>query len=949
MTKNHENLLSHQARTLWGKSGPRDSDLWLPLYAHLADTAAIAEILWDQWVPLGAKKSIINGIINKPIDYGVKESAELLRHMIKLLAILHDLGKAIPAFQAAYNAHFRDSNGAFLAEYVESVGLRLPIKLLKPNGIQHSLASFGILSRHGWDVSFSAIVGSHHGNPHSTSDIEKVETSFSDNTGFKDKSWVAVQDELVKWGESFVSQDAISTIKQIKLSRAAQILLTAILIMADWIASDEQLFPLIRIGEQTVSSEKRASEAWENLDLEPYQGFDAVQQLVSVADIYKLHFSINEPYPVQLALLNAVEKTTEPGIVIVEAPMGEGKTEAALAAAELLAEKTGRSGIFFALPTQATSDGIFPRILQWVRTLKGYRSVRLVHGKSQFNKDFQGLGFSSTKVNEGDDDIFVSEWASGRKRSLLNDFVVGTIDQVLMAGLKQKHIMLRHLGLANKVVIIDECHAYDTYMNQYLCKTLNWLGTYQVPVIVLSATLPIDRRKALVDAYLNNEPRTIVIDPLFDVETETETLPIWAQDVGYPLITYTQAGEVMSKAPSASARKLTVAIEYLDDKDIVLQLQESLKYGGCAGVIVNTVTRAQNLAHELTDAFGEAEVVLIHSRFTAPERINIESKVRGHLGPQSKERPERMVVVGTQVLEQSLDIDFDILVTDICPMDLLIQRIGRLHRHEREERPTLLEQARCYVTGIEGAGEFNKGSKLIYGEYLLINTQILLPEQIILPDDISKLVQSAYDGKGLKVPEELQDEYNRAKNEYEKKIAEAVGKAKAFQIGKPELGTFGLLPTIVDLLDTDISDKDPSGKRAEATVRDSADSVQVLIVQKKKDGTYCLPQWNPQIITHQLPEDFTNNNRLAQSVAQNTVTLPPSMTTPWLIDKVIEAFERDCCENIPPQWQMSPWLKDELFLILDEKFEAELYGFKLHYDGRYGLSVEHMSRKDGGV
>ena len=161
--------------------------------------------------------------------------------------------------------------------------------------------------------------------------------------------------------------------------------------------------------------------------------------------------------------------------------MGAGKTEAALVCAEILAAKTKRTGVFFALPTQATSDGIFPRLLDWIKNLDtdSVHAIELAHGKAQFNEDYQALRLFGGDANVGedeDDGVIVHQWFGGPKKTLLADFVAGTIDQLLLAALKQKHVMLRHLGLAGKVVVIDECHAYDAYMGQYLYRALNWLG-----------------------------------------------------------------------------------------------------------------------------------------------------------------------------------------------------------------------------------------------------------------------------------------------------------------------------------------------------------------------------------------------------------------------------------------------------------------------------------------
>jgi CRISPR/Cas system-associated endonuclease/helicase Cas3 len=371
---------------------------------------------------------------------------------------------------------------------------------------------------------------------------------------------------------------------------------------------------------------------------------------------------------------------------------------------------------------------------------------------------------------------------------------------------------------------------------------------------------------------------------------------------------------------------------------------ELLAEGGCAGLIVNTVARAQALARSLSEAFGDCTVVLVHSRFVAPDRAAKEVKLREQLGPNSQSRPKKLIVVGTQVLEQSLDIDFDVLITDICPMDLLIQRIGRLHRHGGRARPPRLKEPRCYVTGIKSAVCFDDGSEFIYGAYLLMGTQALLPEQMTLPDDISPLVQAAYAPDGVSVTQDIQTEYREAKEKHEKRAKEAEHKAKAFQIGSPAGGSYGLSATIVDWLNTDVS-KDPNDKRAEATVRDTADSVQVLIIQKKRDEQFYSLPWIMDFGGKRLSADLARNHRLAQAVANCVVSLPTSMCASWLIDSVIAALETDCLQQLPEAWQQSEWLRGELFLILDEDMRARVLDFDLVYDQGYGLCV----RKDGGV
>jgi CRISPR/Cas system-associated endonuclease/helicase Cas3 len=212
--------------------------------------------------------------------------------------------------------------------------------------------------------------------------------------------------------------------------------------------------------------------------------------------------------------------------------MGDGKTEAAMMAAEVLAARSGAGGVMIALPTQATSDAMFRRMMEWIEHQPAVepegsvvpdggepddrRSVFLAHGKAWLNPDFRAVprGRSLARDMDSDSDdraktrgkcvdhgAYVDQWMTGRRKGVLADFVVGTIDQVLFVSLQSRHVALRHLALARKVVILDEVHSFDAYMDVYLERALEWLGSYGVPVIALSATLPSELRKRLLDAY----------------------------------------------------------------------------------------------------------------------------------------------------------------------------------------------------------------------------------------------------------------------------------------------------------------------------------------------------------------------------------------------------------------------------------------------------------------
>src|SRR5699024_786567 len=189
-------------------------------------------------------------------------------------------------------------------------------------------------------------------------------------------------------------------------------------------------------------------------------------------ELYEKRFGFKEPHNIQKTFTDIIEQSAGSEIFILEAPMGIGKTEAALIGVEQLAKKTGRNGLFFGLPTQATSNGIYPRIYSWLNKIsKEFDEnlpIRLAHGKAALNDDFSSLARNINIDEKRKDSIFVNEWFSGRKTTALDDFVVGTVDQFLLLALKQKHLALRHLGFSKKVIIIDEVHSYDSYMSQYL-------------------------------------------------------------------------------------------------------------------------------------------------------------------------------------------------------------------------------------------------------------------------------------------------------------------------------------------------------------------------------------------------------------------------------------------------------------------------------------------------
>lgn len=952
-----QSVLSIPARALWGKLSHNGSHDWLPLWVHLCDSGEVAKLLWDHWLPENTKRIIAEGI--RGTSEQGDDPQEYARKIAVLMALAHDIGKAAPIFQEKANhVGFRD-----VVDEIEGKGLDISFHSGNARSFTHAIIAQKILEAQGMDKSYAVVIGGHHGKPpNENNDVDRA-ADYSHVTGVGETGWADVQAELVQLA---LDKACMPGLPGGTLSIPAQVLLTGFLIMTDWIASGDG-FPLISRDYQysaVESGKQRAQRAWKQLHLPEFGEFSDACPWES---LYHTRFGLDTPRPMQISSLQVALETDNPGIFVIEAPMGEGKTEAALAAAEVLARKYKMSGVYFALPTQATSDGIFERIEKWIRTLhpKGSKSIFLAHGKAGFNKDYAGIKIHSNirtyeKLDQGEtasqEAVIVNDWTQGRKKGLLSDFVVGTIDQILMCGLKQKHLALRHLGVVNKVVIIDECHAYDTYMSSYLDLVLSWLGAYHIPVIVLSATLPSHRRRELIDAYRESwrhkKPQkksilALLEKPIEKIEKTIEEKPKGSK--AFPLISYTDGCDIKEKVPQKSGRKLTVKVVVLGSAKLLVTLQSLLVDGGCVGIICNTVQKAQKIARMLETCLGSEYVRLLHSRFISCDRVSKEDEIRSLLGPPKGEgeekRPQKLIVVGTQVMEQSLDVDFDLLVSDICPMDLLLQRMGRLHRHVRHKsRPPRLREAVCFVMGIEGETEFDPGSTAVYGQYLLLKTKAFLKDRVLMPDDIPELVQQSYEeGYDAEMAyrlcndsnsRDIQGECQQAKAEHDKIISGKKNRAETFQIMKPVAQGKNLM----GWLRADM--KDQSGKRGEATVRDANTSLDVVVVVQKDDGyMYTLP-WlleYPDIKIEGVPYDA-----LAKAIAGCSVSLPTYFTGNWNIDQVIAELETIALDRHLDNWYESYWLEGELFLVLNEKHEMLLVDKILAYDKKYGLYIKEM-------
>lgn len=893
--------LSGKAKNLWAKKQNREGQrLWLPLVAHLIDTTNVINYLYNHWLNDG-QRAILQD------EFGEEETEKL----IKFVGFFHDIGKATPAFQTepSYNRD-QEIDQELLEKLLRSGFSKLDdFYSSSRRESPHALAGEALLESNGLNDTVGAIIGGHHGKPASISPDDQI-SDYTSNYFQSDQNeklqdqWKNSQKELFNYGLQLTGYKALNDVPIIRQPQA--VILTGLLIMADWLASSEYLdndyskplFPLIPLdkGFDDLNMEKRYENAintWDNSD--HWQA----QPVLDINQEYQKRWHFN-PRPVQQLISERIGKIVDPGIIIVECEMGSGKTEIAEVAVEQLASITGNDGLFMGLPTQATSNAMFSRVEQWVNSLSKEQQsklpIKLMHGKAQFNEEMRSLPNAENISGQGA--VVVNSWFSGKK-SILTDFTIGTIDHLLLMGLKQKHLFLRHLGLSGKIVVIDEIHSYNIYMSSYLSRALEWLGAYHVPVIALSATLPKEKRIELIQAYAKGKYG----------HSHLEGVEKWGNNSSYPLLTYLDGEQVqqLDEFPPSPERKNKVVRLNCDNEELVDRVLDEISDGGIAGIVVNTVKRAQQLAQLIPN---DVQKIVLHSAFLAPERSKLEDKLQGYIGKNGK-RPSKMIVIGTQVLEQSLDIDFDVLFTDIAPIDLILQRMGRLHRHNIN-RPKKLATPTTYILGINSFGDYGDANEAIYEKYWLMKTDHFLPEKIVFPNDISTLVQQVYDSQTDKEVPNIDEP--RLQEEMDVKIEKR--KARTFQISRPRPNK-----TIHGWLDRDQVGADLNDATAEAAVRDIKESLEVILLQQVGNNSYLL---NGQQIDS--VDDY--------KVAQQLIRLPHAVTPD--ISKAIEKLEQ-LTDKYYHEWKDSPWLRGMLVLPLDKKSTTKFNGWQISYSSELGL------------
>lgn len=867
---------------LWGKSPSPDRKLSrpYPLICHLLDTAAIAGAVFDR--VLGRRRGEwLAEVVGVP--------GEDIRGLVMFWAGLHDIGKISPPFQSKEPVLFAAvaADGRYIAEAM-SDGDR---------AFHHSQASQWILAQlfaeSGYAVPtgpyadaaasyahrVAQMLGGHHGRFHARLDLTEVhrprmpERSASLGTGEWERQarlHVSALRELVGQGASAVPDGV--------LRGEAVAVLTGLVVCADWLASQEAYINMpgrLPLADWRATPEdvrghwRRAVADSEEVVREAGLGRAHFKAVPPGCDGFRERFpKIAEPNPLQASLAERLPSVANgPGLLLITAPPGDGKTEASEFSAAHLAQVCGVGGLAFALPTMATSDAIFRRVRTFVRdNVAEGSSLALVHGMAWLSTDLDELARDTAEAAsvlsdeaDGYGAPFATDWLRGRRRGLHASFGAMTIDQLLAGVLPLKHNMLRLYGMSTKVVVIDEAHSYGPYMHSLLLELLQWLGAMRVPVVVMSATLAGRTAQSILDAYrrgcghgvLPAGSRTAPYPGWVFLDAETGALsePVEVGTDRPRELEVLLAGVLRPESPCAD----TAGKSPRERLEVLARLLEPLRdQGGCVLVCCNTVAEAQETYARLSAEFaGSAQVELLHARFQSRDRARITTwceKAFGKPGDdgRSPDRPVSVILVATQIVEQSIDLDFDVVISDLAPIALLIQRAGRSRRHERGVRPAWTSGAggagRLIVLDpVDEAGGYSQpkpwGS--VYFEALLRKTSALLRERagkpISIPADVQNLVDEVY-------AQSFTTDLKGASEQEHKALMAAEVTRQATEIAERQIAQFAAIPVPPKVKDLQVLSGSKSGglmrevDEATATTRLGADSARLVLVYRQPGG-----------------------------------------------------------------------------------------------------------------
>lgn len=649
-----------------------DGVSWHPLSDHCCDVGACLATMLIK-LPVLRQRLAATGNLSDLTP------AQIQR--LSILAALHDIGKANRGFQARWN---QDSQKA--GHTSEALQLILPGRLnsslnlhLLSEWVENRIAILQLLA-----ASFS-----HHGVPVVPRDSQHF---WQDDSTYQPLTVVnQIVQQIFSWfPEAFESKDAL-----LPSHPEFQHFFCGLVTLADWIASDTRFFPFSQEGEEnrveiaTAASLKALASLGMDISL-------AKKFLIPKPPTFEHTFPGRHPYPLQ----QKIEELPLPdgtGVVLVESETGSGKTETAIRYFLRLFRAGLVEGMYFALPTRSAASQIHRRIVKALRSVWGENPPPVVLAVPGYIRvdEVEATKLADFEVLWPDKDRYrYRGWAAEHpKRYMAAPIIIGTIDQVLLSTLTVPHAHLRSSALSRHLLVVDEVHASDPYMTVLLQKVLQYLLSVGSHILLMSATLGSTAACRLLNPSSGNPP-----PPL----EKSLKIP-------YPAITYSLLNKNLSTicVPSSlPGKKVRIKPEPCANQteDIAKLALDYVKKGAKVAILRNTVADAIKTQVEIERQSGlntpylfrcQDVVTLHHSRFSPQDRILLDRAIEERFGKSSS--PGGALIVCTQTVEQSLDVDFDVMLTDLCPMDVLLQRLGRVHRHRETKRPSGLTEPVCHV------------------------------------------------------------------------------------------------------------------------------------------------------------------------------------------------------------------------------------------------------------
>ncbi len=704
---------------LWAKYNRKTQSYHRLLY-HLLDVAAVAWVMWEDILTYQQRAWISDHLQAQDLD---------AKRIIAFLVGLHDIGKATPNFQKKAPPIYEQllatgiSDKATLHDFAHGV--------LSANILEQIFRQAGV---NRWTASaMASAIGGHHGTWISYNNQDRAKASRGG------EEWQQLQNGLFQQLQATLGLARFGLpFEDTAVCNRFAAVLSGFVSVCDWIGSNEEYFPY---QSESVPTDKYWQQALEQartaLREIGWHRWPASPMETSFEEMFGL--SPNDFQDKAMQYLDSL--TGMPRLVLVEYLTGGGKTELALYLADRLMNRFGLNGTYIAMPTQATSNQMFERVNAYLQSRYPQQELhlQLAHSQAEYHALYQQ--FQTYSHREGNESGIVAEqWFQNRKRALLAPYAVGTVDQAMLGVLQVQHHFVRLYALSQKVVLFDEIHSYDTYMNTIIERLMEWLTALQSPMILLSATLSSQSRKNL----------------LSHVGAKQESV----SDVPYPRLTVVAHDGQVHIYPLPKPVTRTLHLQHIPNDSLTLSdyLADVYLQGGCIAVICNTVDEVIRVAHDLQmhPSIAPDDVWVFHARFPSAWRSGVEQQVLSHFSKHS-DRPTRKILVATQVIEQSLDLDFDLVVSSVAPIDLLIQRAGRLHRHERV-RPAHLH----FPTLVIRAPQFEKEvptfgiDEAVYDRFVLLKTWLLLDGKsaISIPDDLDAMMDFVY---SREYPQEFSD------------------------------------------------------------------------------------------------------------------------------------------------------------------------------------------------